>query len=129
MTASVPNEIGMDELNVLFESATQESAIELAKPDEDGCYSEEQIMDVACDALKQITELIPDPVAHKFAMLKIADNMAQWHTIVAKQAYAEGRADGGEAWLRDAGKFQAIMDILLSIHLGDNDYWAENAPQ
>ena len=127
MTASVPNEISMDELNVLFESATQESAIQLAKPDEDGCYSEEQIMDVACDALKQIAEIIPDPAAHKFAMIKIADNMARWHTAVAQQAYAEGKDDSGEAWLRDAGKFQAIMDIATSIHLGDNDYWADNA--
>ena len=127
MTASVPNEISMDELNVLFESATQESAIQLAKPDEDGCYSEEQIMDVVCDALAQISQIIPDPAAHKFAMLKIADNMARWHTAVAQTAYAEGKDDSGEAWLRDAGKFQAIMDIATSIHLGDNDYWAENA--
>ena len=129
MTASVPNEISMSELSNFFESATQESAIELAKPDEDGCYSKQQIMDVACDALKQISELIPDPASHKFAMLKIADNMANWHTTVGQQAYAEGRDASGEAWLRDAGKFQAVLDILLSVHLGDNDYWANNAPE
>jgi hypothetical protein len=129
MTASVPNEISMNELSDFYESATQESAIELAQPDADGVYTEQQIMDVVHDALKQISELIPDPVSHKYAMLKIADNMALWHTTVGQQALVEDRQASGEAWLRDAGKFQAIMDILMSIHLGDNDSWAPNAPE
>ena len=129
MTASVPNEISMGELNEFYESATQESAIELAKPDPDGCYSEEQIMDPVHDALQQISEIIPDPSAHKYAMIKIADNMQRWHTTVAQAALAEGKTESSEAWLRDAGKFQAVMDILFSVHLGENDYWAPNAPQ
>jgi agmatine/peptidylarginine deiminase len=128
MTASIPNGISMNELNDYFESATEESAIELAQPDADGSYTEEQIMEVVNNALEQITQTIPDPIAHKVAMIKIADNMCRWHTAVSQAALAEGKTESSEAWLRDGGKFQAVMDILLSIHLGDNDQWCPNNP-
>ena len=76
------------------------------------------------DALDLMTDRISDPVVHKVAMLAIASRMIEWHTGIGQNVIGEYE-DAGTSWLRDAGKFQAIIQILKGISLGDNDQWCE----
>ena len=53
-------------------------------------------------------------------MACIIDRMIQFHERVAERVDEE--SDGpAAAWLKDAGKFQAIMNILQTIECGPDD--------
>lgn len=59
-------------------------------------------------------------IVHKLMMACIIDQMIQFHERVAERIHEE--EDGsGEAWFKDAGKFQAIMNILKTIECGPDD--------
>ena len=116
----------MDELSNLLESAPQEE--DLRHPSDcPGCpeceITEDSINAAAHAGLDLMHERIDDPVVHKAALLQICNNMVQWHTRVGENANERGDNDCGTAWLRDAGKWQAIMDIAMSISLGPNDHY------
>jgi hypothetical protein len=48
-------------------------------------------------------------------------NMLNWHNKMAEQMMEDGEFSNAAAWLKDAGKFQAIMNILQTIEIGDDD--------
>lgn len=124
MTASnIPDSFNMDSLEELLNDAPREEDIH-AELDSD-IFSEEVMMDTAKAGLDSMTNLVPDPAVHKAALLQICTNMITWHTVVGKNANEEGHTDCGTAWMRDAGKWQAIMQIARGIHLGENDHWCD----
>lgn len=126
MTSSIPDSFSTEDLQALLADAPSDEAN--VPSNEDGTkFSEEQIDYVVGYALDQITDAIPDPVAHKAALVRVAYNMIRWHTAVADQQFAAGNKASGTAWMRDAGKWQAILDIATSISLGDNDAWCVQA--
>ena len=59
-------------------------------------------------------------IVHKLMIVAIIDRMIQFHERVAERINQEGD-ETGEAWLKDAGKFQAIMNILQTIECGPDD--------
>ena len=121
MTAT-PDSFSTADLRALLANAPIEDEVHAPQIDPQN-PTEEQIEDVVNEALSLMTDKINDPVVHKLALLKIASNMALWHTKIGEKHFSEGCTEGGTSWMRDAGKFQAIMDIALSISLGDNDQW------
>ena len=130
MTASVPDSFSMDELSNLLENAPQEEDLRAQHSDDcPGCpeceITDEKIENAAHAGLDLMCEQCDDPVVHKLALLKVAQNMVAWHTRVGENANERGDTDCGTAWLRDAGKWQAIMDIATSISLGPNDSWID----
>ena len=112
----------MSELKALLDNAPIEDEVHAPQIDPEN-FTQEQIEDVVTEALNLMTDKIKDPVVHKLALLRIASNMALWHTKIGEKHFSEGCVEGGTSWMRDAGKFQAIMDIALSISLGENDQW------
>lgn len=59
-------------------------------------------------------------IVHKLMIVAIVDRMIQFHEGVAQRLDEEGNGAAG-AWLKDAGKFQAIMNILQTIECGPDD--------
>lgn len=59
-------------------------------------------------------------IVHKLMMVSIIDRMIQFHENVADRMNEEEDGPAG-AWFKDAGKFQAIMNILQTIECGPND--------
>ena len=53
--------------------------------------------------------------------------MVDWHKAVAIRQLEEGNQESMGAWMRDAGKFQAVMDILSSIAIGPEDFTCDHA--
>ena len=104
----------------MLESAPKEEEI---KQEAEGVYTESAIEEAVWEGLQLMQDRVHDPVAHKLAVLKVCNNMVAWHSKVGETAHERGETECGNAWLRDAGKWQAVMDIVMSISLGDNDCW------
>ena len=60
-------------------------------------------------------------IVHKLMIVAIVDRMIQFHERVAERIEEEDDGGHPSAWLKDAGKFQAIMNILQTIECGPDD--------
>ena len=121
MTQSVPDSFNLDELSAMLENAPQEEEstlllITLIKS------TPEQIDDIADEALEFASSKCDDPLVHKVIAMKVIHNMIMWHKTVSSKQYDEGNELSGAAWGRDAGKFQAVMDILCNVTVGPDDF-------
>jgi hypothetical protein len=81
-----------------------------------------ELIDIVNRHLNEITEEVNHPLSHKVAVMEIVTNMIDWHTTIANKMIDEGETDSAIAWARDAGKFQSIMNILVTIAIGNDDF-------
>ena len=126
MTSAVPESFNMDQLSELLESAQSEDDLHIAD-NSDKELSPEFIEDVALKALDSATDSCPDPLVHKVMAMMVISRMVDWHKGVAIRQLEEGNQESMGAWMRDAGKFQAVMDILSSIAIGPEDFTCDHA--
>jgi len=117
---NVPDGISMDELKSHLNDAPNESDIH----EECTCERAENtevLMQIASEQIALTGRMTDDPVAlHKIMMVMIVSNMIDFHMNVATKA--DGMDDTtSHAWIRDAGKFQAVMNILQTISCGPED--------
>ena len=118
MTSSIPDSFNLDELSAMLENAPQEEELHTTEKE----LSPEFIEKVAMDALDKATEECPDPLVHKVMAMTVIHRMIDWHKHVALRQLEEGNEASMGAWMRDAGKFQSVMDILCSIAIGPDDF-------
>ena len=118
MTSSIPDSFSMDELSNMLENAPQEEELHATEKE----LTPEFIEKVAMSALDMATEECPDPLVHKVIAMAVISRMVDWHKHVASRQLEEGNEASMGAWMRDAGKFQAVMDILCSIAIGPDDF-------
>ena len=57
--------------------------------------------------------------------IMIANNMLMWHSKMGENFAKSGDGEQAMGWLRDAGKFQAILNILDTISVGPDDFTIE----
>ena len=119
---SVPNSFNLDELSKMLESAPQEEDLRTEATNDSKEYTPEFIEDVAREALDFATDKCDDPLVHKVMAMMIVHRMIEWHTSIGERQFENDDVRSGVCWLRDAGKFQAMMDSLVSIAVGPNDY-------
>ena len=126
-TPQIPDSFSSDDLQALLENAVSEETAqaEAAASNDDAELTQDEIVDCAVKHLNAMTEEIHDPLVHKAALIQILTNMVGWHTTVGQNNIEAGDIECGTAWLRDAGKFQAMMNIAYGISLGSNDYWCD----
>ena len=128
MTASIPNGFSSDDLEALLASARAAKEIEAAdEPTGEGPYgrqrlTRDQLESLAEELLDESLERCSDPMLHKLMTLTIVMRFAEWHKKIASAHFEKGDTNTGGAWMRDAGKFQAVMDILTSVSLGPDDF-------
>ena len=123
MTASVPSGFSREDLEKLLASAPSED--QPTKTDSDAPtygkqeLTEDEVLEAAVKVVEDSLEICGDPVFHKAIVAVIIAKMIEWHKEYSwKQESPEATA----AWQRDAGKFQAIMDILTSVTVGPDDF-------
>ena len=126
MTSSIPNSFNPDELARLMESAPQEAEVH-AHPEGCGCpdcpdKDPDAIDAIANKYLDMAEEAYSSPVTHKVMAMKVICRMIEWHTKMGEEMIKDGEIESGVCWLRDAGKFQSIMNILTNISVGRDDY-------
>ena len=98
----------MDELSNMLENAPQEEELHATEKE----LSPEFIEKVAMDALDKATEECPDPLVHKVMAMTVIHRMIDWHKHVAIRQLEEGNQASMGAWMRDAGKFQALLQLV-----------------
>ena len=130
MTSSIPDSMSFDELQNLQTEAAErdaerlEEAIKATKTE--GLYdgkTKDELIEIAEKHVQAAIEECNDPMVHKVMLFSMLENMIRWHTTVGVDVETEERAT--VCWLRDAGKFQAICNILGSISVGPNDFTLE----
>jgi len=110
----------MDELTSHLKDAPNESDIH------DECTCEraentEELIELASEQIALTGRMTDDPVAfHKIMMVMIISNMIDFHMNVATKSGGMDD-DTSHAWIRDAGKLQAVMNILTTISCGPDD--------
>jgi len=82
----------------------------------------DELIEIVNRHLTEITEEVNHPLSHKLAAMEICNNMIDWHTTIANKMIDDGETASAIAWARDAGKFQAIMNILVTIAIGNDDF-------
>ena len=122
MTSSIPESFNLDQLSELLENAPSEDDLHTPASNEEKEITPEFIDDCAMKALDFATELCSDPLVHKVMMMMIASRMVEWHTSIGQKQFDADEEMSGICWLRDAGKFQAMLDSLVNIGVGPNDH-------
>ena len=122
MTSSIPESFNMDQLSELLETAQSEDDLHTAADNSDKELTPEFIESVAQEVLELATDKCPDPIVHKVIAMMVICRMVDWHKGVAIKQLEDGNRESMGAWMRDAGKFQACMDILCSIAVGLHDF-------
>ena len=120
MTAT-PDGINFADLQAFADQARAREEAE-AKEAEDRDPTKAEILAAAREAIELAQEKIGDPIVHKIIVLEILENMISWHTEVGLKCAKDGEERASVCWLRDAGKFQAMMATILGIGLGPLDY-------
>ena len=118
MTTSVPDSFSPEELQRLLAEAQPEPEV-TADPDK---QSQEYICDIAQEAIDLACEKSSGPLVHKVMLHHIIGHMFEWHTKMAEEFIEEGNYGCAIGWSRDAGKFQAIMNILSTISVDKDDF-------
>lgn len=116
MTAT-PDGISMEKLLALHEVAVNEEPE--CEPTIDGRPVSEYIssVDDAHDALHKANN---HPMTAKKLIMDNLGVLVQWHTDRGLSEIADGDNGAGTAWLRDAGKLQAAMQVVHSVVLPDD---------
>ena len=84
--------------------------------------SEEYICEIAQEALDLATDKSSGPMVHKVMLHKIVTHMFDWHCKMANSLFEDDMPEQAMGWSRDAGKFQAIMNILETISVQNDDF-------
>ena len=124
MTASsnIPNSISPEDLEKLAKAAITEDDVTDSESPLYGGLTEEAIYELVGHHLTAIGEACDHPIAHKLATIMVMGNMIEWHKRMSQSMMEDGEFESAGGWSRDAGKFQAIMNILMTIEVGDNDF-------
>ena len=115
----------MEELLALQENAPAEQECEECEEGPFSGLSQSALCELVDKAMKDLSEACAHPMSHKVAVFYVLQNMVTWHTQMGISQMEEGDTESGVSWLRDAGKFQAMSNILSSISLGPNDFTCE----
>jgi hypothetical protein len=118
MSTSFPDGISFGELDSLRDQAPKENEVKEEKALFDG-KTQEQVCEIAAALCHEAIEKCNDPIMHKAMMIEMIEKMFRWHT---EQGISQDDDRSTVCWLRDAGKFQAIANILTSISVGPNDF-------
>jgi len=121
MTQSVPNGFSMSELEDLLKNAQEEPTPEPKSIDE---VTQEEVETIADRVLSEALKEFNDPLMHKAILVNIINNFIRWHNAMAEKCIEDKQDPQAIAcWYKDAGKFQAIANILFTISVGENDWY------
>ena len=118
MTSLIPDSFNLDELQAMLDNAPSENEVS----DSDRSSDKDSILDDVESAMAAVNRITDQALAHKLVAIQILHNLFQWHEAVGAKCIRNAESDHAKSWLRDAGKFQAIMNILQTISVDDDDF-------
>ena len=116
----IPDSVSFDTLTQAMENAPSEDIMSTMEPGGLFEAASEYVL-----AAKEISD--NTAVFHKAMVINILHRMVEWHTQVAELHTERGDIESARSWMRDAGKFQAILTILVSIQIDpEEDFMVAN---
>lgn len=87
-----------------------------------GGMTPDQIVKLCDTAADELMEKCSDPMVHKAMIVELCERMVAWHTSAGIAEMEDDNIKSAVFWERDAGKFQAMLNILSSISMGSHDF-------
>lgn len=126
--SATPDSISFEDLADLMLDAKKEvEPVDKEAAPYDGRTADE-VSEVVKDKLSDMTDEINHPIVHKLAACEIIHSLMDWHTKAAERLVDDNETVAAIGWAKDAGKFQAIMNILTTISVCDDDFTVIPAP-
>ena len=126
--SATPDSISFEDLADLMIDAKKEvEPVDKEAGPYDGRTADE-VSEVVKDKLSDMTDEINHPIVHKLAACEIIHSLMQWHTKAAERLAESDDTVVAIGWAKDAGKLQAIMNILTTISVSDDDFTVIPAP-
>jgi len=129
MTQSIPNGFSSEELQRMLSEAQPEPTHEddCDCCDTEGADVKHMSISIAEDVQETMDNLaqnagVPPQLVGKLVMLMTLNRMIEWHAHVGQMHAERGEHEGGASWVKDAGKFQACVNILATIMVSDDDF-------
>ena len=127
MTQSIPDGMSFSDLQSLAENAPHEADChcEQCVPEKEGPFAglnQEQVEEACGDLIEKMNEICDHPQIAKSMIWRLNDILLAWHSRTGITESEEGSHRSAAGWLRDAGKFQAIANILATVSVGPDDY-------
>ena len=121
MSTSVPDGISFSDLQALAKDAPNDADNVPAKGPYNG-LDEEQLKAMTEAFLEEMHEACPHPMLAKAIAWRILNNLLEWHTAAGLKQVEDGETENGMYWFRDAGKFQAMLNVFQTISMGPDDF-------
>ena len=115
----------MSDLEALLEDAPRDITDIQPEASEDSDDRQERLSLIAARGLDAIIKDLDGADAcqvEKVILHLITDKMIEWHSRVGARMAEKGDNHSAMGWHRDAGKFQAIANILDTITVGPEDF-------
>ena len=115
----------MSDLEAMLESAPQDITDIQPEASEDSDERADRLTRLASQALDDLIEGMDGQDAaqtEKAILHMISAKMLEWHSRVGVRLADEGDHRAAMGWLRDAGKFQAVLNILDTVGVGPEDF-------
>jgi len=122
-TPGIPDGVSFSDLQALMANAQTEEQAQNPVPSDESF--QDKVERIADKYLQAAVEELDDPMVHKLMVIQALCNFIEWHNKVAEIKFEEGEMQQGSAWLKDAGKFQACLNILFNVTVGPEDFTAE----
>lgn len=123
-TNSAPDAISFGDLQKLAENAPQE-----AKPTKgDGPFdgmTEKQVMELVEKTILSAEAECEHPMYAKAMIVSLIDKLIEWHSRTAYHLSEDGDHSHAVGWARDAGKLQAIANIIYTISISREDFMCD----
>jgi hypothetical protein len=126
--SATPDSISFEDLADLMVNAQQEvEPVDKEAASYDG-HTSDEVSEVVRNGLSAMTDEVNHPIVHKLAACEIIHSLMEWHTTFAERLIEDGETVAAMGWAKDAGKFQAIMNILTTVGVCDDDFTVIPAP-
>ena len=124
---TVPNSFNMDQLSEALENAPAEA--EYNVNEKASQLMNDELWDLAHEQVAATGKLTDTPlVFHKAMLLQILGKLQTFHSTMSEHVREEGAPeDVCAAWLKDAGKIQACVNILMTISVDGEDFMLEES--
>ena len=115
----------MSDLEAMLQDAPKDITDIQPEASEDSENRTERLTRLAAQALDNLIDEMDGVDAaqtEKAILHMIAEKMLEWHSRVGMRLADEGDHRSAMGWLRDAGKFQAVLNIIETIGVGPDDF-------
>jgi hypothetical protein len=120
-TNSAPDAISFGDLQKLADSAPQETTPTKGDGPFDG-MNEEQVMELVEKSILSAEAECEHPMYAKAMIVSLIDKLIEWHSRTALNLSEDGEHTPAVGWARDAGKLQAVANILYTISVCREDF-------